>query len=203
MKSWFYLSLIFLKAGSALAQPPVVGSLPPPPEEVLGELPKPVTGPAQFMSTVQMAIVENDPTLMRRSQDLVREQMLSGFQAFPQLSNRRYEIRTTGNEVVFYLVTNDDMRAPMQQAVASMISNLNGRVRARGRSLFYRTTPQRPIGGYLEVVVNDVHTKVRSIAAQSVLLRDVLKELRAQLGSLSYLIPGDCADRRVDWSFGE
>ena len=159
--------------------------------------------PAQFMSMVQMLIHETDPAQVRRSQKLVLEQMNQGFRAFPQLSDKRFEIRTVGNEVVFSLVTEEDMRQPMQEAVASMIQSLNGRVRARGRSQFYLTNREKKAGGYLEVAVNDQHNRVRSISAQSVPLRDLLKELKSQLGELSYLIPGECADRLVDWSFKE
>lgn len=172
-------------------------------EEMGPEKPTITPPAAQFMSTVQLAISERDPRLLRRSQQLVLEQINAGFQAWPELRHQSYDVRTQGNEVVLYLMTNDDMRAPMQQAVSSMIQNLNGRVRARGRTLFYRTSADRPVGGYLEVVVNDIHTKVKSIAAQSVPLRDVLKELKTRLGGMSYLIPGDCADRLVDWSFAE
>jgi len=157
--------------------------------------------PTQFMSMVQMMIHESDPVQMRRSQRLVLEQMNKGFRAFPQLNDKRFDIQTSGNEVVLYLVTQDDMRAPMQDAVASMIQSLNGRVRTRGRSQFYRTNREQSPGGYLEVVVNDMHDRVRSISAQSVPLRDLLKELKSQLGDLSYLIPGECADRLVDWDF--
>lgn len=159
--------------------------------------------PTRFVSTVQLAVQESNPVLMQRSQRLVVDQFAHTFDSWPEFQGKRYEVRTTGNEVVLYLVTNDDMRAPMQHAVSSMIQNLNGRVRARGKSMFYRTSLSQPVGGYLEVAVDDTHTKVRSISAQSVPLRDVLKELRTQLGSLSYLIPGECAERLVDWSFGE
>lgn len=203
ISAFFTLLLIAERSASAIGPFTLPPPPPPPPAERYAPQDLIPPSPAQFMSTVQLAIYESDPALMRRSQQLVLEQLNSGFRAWPQLEGRRYEIRTNGNEVIFYLTTNEDLRAPMQAALATMIQNLNGRVRARGRSLFYRTSPQHPIGGYLEVVVNDVHTKVRSIAAQSVPLRDVLKEMKSQLGNLSYLIPGECADRMVDWSFGE
>lgn len=195
--------MFFVPAPGPAPVPSPVAEVPFAMEEPKEEAPTKAPSSAQFMSTVQLAISEPDPRLLRRSQQLVLEQINAGFQAWPQLRHKSYDVRTQGNEVVLYLITNDDMREPMQQAVSSMIQNLNGRVRARGRSLFYRTSPERPVGGYLEVVVNDVHTKVKSIAAQSVPLRDVLKELKTRLGGMSYLIPGECADRVVDWSFAE
>ena len=57
---------------------------------------------------------------------------LNSISAVPQFKGRTHEIRTVGNEVVLSLVTEDDVRAPMQMAVANMIDHLNGRVYARG-----------------------------------------------------------------------
>lgn len=209
--TFFGLFALLLSENAAYATLPVTPPpLPDPPgleSEPLHLSPTPVAppkpaSPMQFMSTVQFAIHESHPQIMQRSQRLVMEQMNHTLAAWPELQNRRYEIRQAGNEIIFYLVANEDTRVPMQEAVAALIQNLNGRVRARGRSLYYRTSSARPIGGYLEVVVNDVHSKVHSVAAQSVPLRDLLKELKAKLGNLSYLIPGECADRLIDWSFG-
>ncbi|MBM4316423.1 MAG: hypothetical protein FJ116_02960 [Deltaproteobacteria bacterium] len=163
----------------------------PPPEQV------------QFLSAVQMAVYEDTPMLIERAQQLVRNQFDHGLGNFSGLENSRYEIKTSGNELVFFLTTNRDIRDPLQEAVSDIIGQLNGRVRARGRSMFYRTALSQPLGGYLEVVVDDSHTKVVSVAAQSVPFRDLLKELKNQLGVFSYLIPGECADRVIDWGFGE
>jgi hypothetical protein len=157
---------------------------------------------AQFISAVQMAVQEPSPQLIERSRQLVVEQFGQRFGMEPELRGRRFEIRTSGNEVLFILNTEDDMRAPVQQVVAQMIQQLNGRVHTRGRSAFYKTALTEPLGGYLEVSVDETHSKVLSIAAQSVPLRDLLKEIKAQVGSFSYLIPGECADKSVDWSFG-
>lgn len=156
----------------------------------------------QFVSRVQLAVHELSPELLRRSQGLVREEFLNSISAVPQFKGRNHEIRTVGNEVVLSLVTDEDVRAPMQVAVANMIDHLNGRVYARGKSLFYKTSLAPTFGGFLEVVVDDTQSKIRSIAAQSVPLRDLLKEVRMQMGALSYLIPGECAERPVDYTFG-
>lgn len=157
----------------------------------------------QFLSAIQMAVYEDSAMLTERSQHLVKEQFANGLVSFPSLGNSRYEVKTSGNELVFLLTSDKDIRDPLQQAVSDIIGQLNGRVRARGRSIFYRTALSQPLGGYLEVVVDDSHTKVVSVLAQSVPLRDLLKEVRTQLGGFSYLIPGECADRFIDWGFGE
>ena len=158
--------------------------------------------PPQYVSRVQMVVHELSPELLRRSQGLVRDEFTSSLAGVPQFKGHPHEIRTIGNEVVLSLVSAEDVREPMQVAVANMIEHLNGRVHTRGQSLFYKTSLMPTSGGYLEVVVDDTQSKIRSIAAQSVPLRDLLKEVRIQMGALSYLIPGECAERLVDFSFG-
>lgn len=157
----------------------------------------------QYLSSIELAVHETSPVLLQRSQQLVVDQLTQTFDTWPELTGQPYEVRTNGNEVVLFLTTNKDLRQPMQEAVANMIGNLNGRVRAKGRSLFYKAELTKPSGGYLEVTVDDTHSKIMSVAAQSVTLRDLLKEIKNQVGSISYLIPGECADQLVDWSFGE
>jgi hypothetical protein len=157
----------------------------------------------QFMSTLQLAVDEPNSQLTQRSQKLVEDQFAVTVKNWPELNGHAYDVRTDGREVVFYMVTDDDTRVPMQRAVSSMIQRLNGKVRARGRSLFYKTPMTPANGGYLDVGVDDSHTKILYTSAQGVPLRQLLKELKSQLGTLSYLIPGECADRPVDWDFGD
>jgi len=157
---------------------------------------------AQFISSVQMAVHEKTPDLVVRSQKLVMDAFGRTFAQQPALRGKRFEIKTAGNQVVVFLTTEDDMRVPMQSVVARMVNQLNGRVYAKGRSAFYKTEYTQPFGGYLEVSVDDSHTKVLSIAAQAVPLRDLLKEIKNQMGTFSYLVPGKCADKELDWTFG-
>ena len=175
---------------------------PIPKVEMLSEEPEIRFPRDQFVSTVQIMIKETDPRIKLRSQKLVMQELSQSLQQRAELQRRPYKLSLAGNEVVFYLVTDNDMRQPMQSAVSQMISQLNGRVRAKGRSHFYRTSLAPNVGGFLEVQVSADHTKIASIAAQTVPLRELLKELRAHLGDLSYLIPGECAGKLVDWSFG-
>lgn len=158
---------------------------------------------SHFVSTIQFSVREPSAPLMQRSQGLVKAFFAQGLEASPELRTQSYEVRMVGNEVVFYLVTDNDMRTPMRLVLSSLVENLNGKVKARGRSSFFRTTLSQPVGGYLETVVNDDHTAVVSLTARSIPLRDLLKQLRTQLTSMSYVVPGDCADQRVDWSFGK
>lgn len=157
----------------------------------------------QYVSTVQISVREDSDVLRARSQRLVREQFVGTLATFPQLRGVPFELQTSGNDVVFSMITDRDLRDPMQEALTSIIGKLSGRVRAKGKSLIYKAALGPQNGGYLEVALDPTRQKVRSIAAQSVPLRDVLKELRSQVGSLNYLIPGDCAEQLVDWSFGE
>lgn len=157
----------------------------------------------QYLSSIQMAVYEQNPDLLKRSQKIVVDRFNHTFDNWPEFKGRQYEVKQNGNEVTFVMTTPEDMRTPMQQAVANIIEHLNGHVRARGRSMFYRTQLSKPIGGFLEVTVDDSKTGIRSISAQSVPLRDLLKEIKSQIGSISYLVPGECAEQLVDWSFGE
>lgn len=156
---------------------------------------------SHFVSAIQFAVHENSGPLLKRSQRLVRDKFVESVEAFPELTAVPYDVRVTGNEVVFYVMTPEDTRVMMQQAIAQMIQGLNGRVRAKGRTSFYKTDLPQPSGGYLETLVNDAHSGVVSVVAHAVPLRDLLAQLRDQLGGLSYLVPGECADRKVSWEF--
>jgi len=182
MKHFITLSAVFLLATIALAGNP-----------------KP-----HFISSMQMAIHEGSPELLLRSQRLVMQQMDQSLSMFPEMRGKRIDVRTQGNEVILIMSDQEDLRSPFKAAVAQAIEHLNGKVRARGKSMFYRTSLAEQMNGYLEVVLNDERNKIVTIEAQSVPLRDLLKEIKQQTGgSLSYLIPGECADKLVDWSFNE
>jgi len=159
--------------------------------------------PARFLSTLQIAVHEPSPALLRRSQRLTRNQFAAVFESVPELEGTPYQVRTLGNELVFTVLTNDDRHAPMQVAVEQLIQSLNGRVRAKGRSLYYRTNAEPQGGAFLDVSLDATGQKVASISAQSAPLWEVLRALRYKLGSLSYLVPGECGERLVNWSFGE
>jgi hypothetical protein len=177
---------------------------PPPP--VPGEaLPPPGMPAVQFISTIQVAVQEETPELMQRSQRLVRQQLAAAFSGRPEFRGKHYELRTEGNnEVILSLVSDNDVRPMMRQTVENFFQNMSGSIQGKAQWLYSRASLAPQMGGYLEVVVDDTHTKVRSISAQGVSFRDLLKEVRFQLGSsLSYLIPGECAQRPVDWSFGD
>ncbi len=162
------------------------------------------TAKPHFISSMQMAIQEGSPELLLRSQRLVMQQMDQSLSAFPEMRGKRVDVRTSGNEVILIMTDQEDLRSPFKAAIAQAIEHLNGKVRARGKSMFYRASLSEPMNGYLEVVLNDSRNKIVSIEAQSVPLRDLLKEIKQQTGgSLSYLIPGECANKLVDWSFNE
>ena len=162
----------------------------------------PEANPARFTTTIQIAVQEPTPKLAHRSQQLVINQFAEIFDTWAEFHGQPYKVQQNGTELVFHINAEKDLRRPMQQAMAQMIHHLNGRVRARGRSQFYRTSLSDPMGGFLEVVVDDSHTKVHSITAQSVPLRDILKEIQLQVNNISYLVPGNCAEQSVEWSFG-
>lgn len=155
----------------------------------------------QYLSTIQIAVHEPSLPLNQRAQRLVRRQFAAVFDAMPELEGRSYVVKNVGNELVFTVLTDEDVRSPMQQAVASMIRQLNGRTQAKGRFSFFNASLEAD--RILDVELDKTGKQIQSISAQAVPLRDLLREIRFQLGSLSYLIPGECADRPVDWSLGE
>lgn len=183
----------------------------------------------KFISSVHLSVQEPNPELMIRGQRLVAEQFRSALEVSPILRAHQFETHTNGNEMVFLLSADADLRAPVQDVLAEMINHLNGRVLARGKSMFYRAALSQEQDGFLEVVLDeppkpaplvrknlkkgqplplleeevDEPRRILAISAQSVSLRDLLKEIRNQAGNFSYLIPGECAEKLVDWSFGD
>src|SRR5262245_23872018 len=103
---------------------------------------------AQFISSIQMAVHENSPQLLARSQKLVLDEFGRTFDTQPMLRGKRFELKTQGNQVVFFMTTEDDMRVPMQAAVTQLIGHLNGRVYTKGKSAFYKTAFSQPFGGF-------------------------------------------------------
>jgi len=197
MKRWVVTTMAVIS--------PVVGAVPTPvdvaPFGPMGDRPT----RSQFVSTVKVTILETNPEQRNRAQRLVREQLVNTLSTFPALRNVPYEISSRGNEVVLSMVTQQDILAIMKEAVPVVFAGLNGRVGTHGLARVFRASFDQPATddrGFLEVVLDDSRTKVRSIAAQAVPLRDLLQELQAQLGTLSYMIPGECGSRVVDWRFG-
>jgi hypothetical protein len=111
------------------------------------------------------------------------------------------------------------MQIPFQAAVYETVSRLNDEVSTRGRYDFLRTSFEAPTDTSLEVILNESSTRIRSIVAKSITLRDLLSELKMQfeeayvrnriagvrnseIPRFSYLFPGDCGVQPVDWSFG-
>ena len=186
-------TLLILLGTTVLAEATPVGPSIPLPTDAPAA---PPARTAHFVSAVQFAIQEPQ---VKRAQRVVREKFAQSLGTVPQLENLPFDVRVAGNEVVFYVMTDADMNALIQQAMAMMIQNLD--VKSRGRLSFFRAEVPQPMGGYLETVVNDKKSGIISVSAQAVPLRDLLAQLRDQLGGLSYLIPGECGDKRVDWSF--
>lgn len=174
---------------------------------------------AQFTSRVFFFINEPSPYQVQRSRKLIEKEFADSIGSSPELNGFRYQVQAEGNQVVFSMITASELQAPVQKAVSEIVGQLNGRVRTRGRYDFLRTR----LGGtdldnYLEVILDDTGTRIRSIVARAIALRDLLSELKTQFGEesvgyppvgvkngalarFSYLISGDCAAKQLDWSF--
>jgi hypothetical protein len=196
MKRWVLTTVV--------AFSPTVGAVPTPLDVApLTRSEKP--GRSQYVSMLKVTVREATPELRRRSQRIVREKFSQTLSTFPELRQVPYEVLSRSDDVVFSFVTQQDILAAIRQVVPSYLSDLSGEVDAHGQVRVYKAAFDEPMEGeraFLEVVLDDSRSKIRSIEAQSVPLRDLLKELQAQLGNLSYLIPGECGGRLVDWRFG-
>lgn len=157
--------------------------------------------PAHYISSIQLQVSEPNVDLTKRSQNLVVKAFQRSLGLVPVLKDRALRTETSGPNIVFTLTSDTDLQNPVQEILAQMVEELNGRVLARGKSSFYRAALTQPLGGYLEVVMDDSNERIVAISAESVPLRDILNEIRNQTSSMSYLISGDCAEKLVDWSF--
>jgi hypothetical protein len=172
--------------------------------DVIASEPTPEKQPnrTRFASTVQLALQEPNAQQMKRAQTLVIREFENNVQIVPALRDARMSIQKSGNEVVFSLLMDDDLRAPMRQAMMRMIQSLNGRVRARGRTSFYRTSFNHPPQAEFFLTVHDPEKRTVYIEAEQAPLIDLLQEMRRQIQGFSYIIPQECAQRRVYWTFG-
>lgn len=157
--------------------------------------------PAHYISSIQLHVVEPTNELTQRSRNLVIKSFQRSMGLVPVLKDRPLKTEMSGPDIVFTLTSGSDLQTPVQEILAQMVEDLNGRVLARGKSSFYRAALTQPLGGYLEVVMDESNQRIVAISAESVPLRDILNEIRNQSGSMSYLISGDCAEKLVDWSF--
>lgn len=178
------------------------------------------TEPSQFISRVYFLIHEATPYQLQRSRKMIEREFAKTIESVPQLQGARYQVVSDGNEVVFSMVSTVNMQLPFQAAVSDMVAgSLNGQVRTRGRYDFLRTSMDTPSENYLEVVLDKTGTRIRSLIARSITFRDLLSELQLQFSEapskvrgipvggpevprFSYMVPGDCAAKQVDWHFG-
>ncbi len=171
----------------------------------------------QFTSRVFFLINESSPQQVVRSRKIIEKEFAQTFAGIPQLQKSRYQMIADGNHVVFTMITAEDQRIPFQNLVSSTVGQMNGVVRTRGRYDLLRTSyDEQAAGPELVVTLDESNLKIKSIVARSVPLRELLGELKLQFGEprpsypgsrkmvpgFSYLIPGECATRQVDWSFG-
>lgn len=170
----------------------------------------------QFTSRVYFVIHESTPYLVQRGRKVIEKEFAETYGGAPQLQGKPYQVASEGNQVVFSMVADADMRTPFQSVVSEIVGQLNGRVRTRGGYDVLRTATEESPGKFLEVTLDDTNTKIVSIRAQAITLRNLLEELRIQFSEatvntvagekpilpFSYMIDRDCAARELDWSFG-
>ncbi len=178
---------------------------------------------AQFISRVYFVIHESSPQQIQRGRRAIEKEFAETVSGVPSLQPYRYQVVSDGNQLVFSMVTQADTRTSFQGAVSDMVRLLNGRYRTHGRYDFMRTPDlEAPSDHFLEVSLDETNTKIKSISARAVTLRDFLAELKLQFGEpegairpvalrrqmppsqrFSYMIPGDCAAKEFDWNSTE
>jgi hypothetical protein len=175
---------------------------------------------SQFTSRVFFLINEPSPYQVQRSRKVIEREFADSIGSSPELHGFRYQVQAEGNQLVFSMITASKLQAPVQKAVSEIVGRLNGIVETKGRYDLTRiplnATDQ---DNYLEVILDDTGTRIRSIVAKAIALRDLLSELKTQFGEesvdllyprgatkevlprFSYLISGECAAKQLDWSF--
>jgi hypothetical protein len=173
---------------------------------------------SQFTSRVFFLINEATPYQVQRSRRVIEREFADSIESSPELHGYRYQVQTDGNELIFSMVTSNQMQAPVTRAVSDMVRELNGRVQTKGRLDLMKTSLEPEADKSLEVVLDESNTRIQSIVARAITLRDFLSELKLQFGDtavylpksaggkrevprFSYMISGDCAARQLDWSF--
>ncbi len=166
-------------------------------------VPAPAPAP-QFTSTVQIAIQDPNRQQQLRSERLVLEQFSRGFDNWAALKGRRYQVRTAGNQIVFTLVSDTDIRTPMEEMVLSAVQLLNGRVHLKGRTTFLRTSLNgNQTGPYLRVKRDSTGQKIAFIQARWATPNDIIELMQSLIGPFSYHIRSECADKPVHLRFGD
>ncbi|MBY0369799.1 hypothetical protein K2X33_03875 [bacterium] len=179
----------------------------------------------EYTSRVYFVIHETTPFQIQRGRKIVEREFQNTFQNVPTFRGQRYQVTTDGNEVIFSLVTPDDVRTVFQGAVSETVGHLNGQVRTKGRYDLLRTDFEPTPRSSLLVVLDDSNTRIQSIVARSVPVRDLLAELQLQFSEeppvpspvtralrvaarrkpksdFSYFLPSNCASQEIDWNFG-
>lgn len=171
----------------------------------------------QYTATLHFRI-EDSPRLLPRAQQLVRHELEKTFRAWPALEVKRFELQSSGNQVYLSIVSDKDIQRPVQEAVAAVVTNLDGKVWAQGRSDIHRTSLYQPVEAFLDIQLAEVQTEVKDlsqvrverISAIAIPVRELVRELKfriqqryPKLPVFGHSIDRSCAERDLDLSLGE
>lgn len=115
---------------------------------------------------------------------------------------KNVEIISENDKLIFLISSENDLTLPVQKTTEVLIERLNGKVRTRGRSQLFKSNPikSKPLAS-LEVATNSSRTSITSIHAKSIPFRELLREIRREIGTFSYLIPTSCANELITFDF--
>lgn len=166
--------------------------------------------PAQFMAAVQFEVRETSQ-LLPRSQQVARRLFFHTVESWPELRGRHYDVQTMGNKLVFSLLSENDMRLPVRNAVSEWVKTLGGKVSGSGRTdfyRFYRTSLSQAMGRGFEIVTMIDKTgdknavKFLTLRAEGVPVRDLMEALTSKVPSLNYMVdPKECFDHLITLNF--
>ncbi len=179
-----------------------------------------------YTATIQFFIQEPTPQLIRRSQRLAVRELTNTFRARHELELDSFDMKVspTGNAIYLTIGSHKNIQMPVQNALASVITDLDGKVWAQGRGDVFKTSLSQPVEAILDIQLADTplvnesgkapdvgDVLVQRIVAVAVPVRDLLRTLkihiiqdsRLSVSSFGHLMDRTCAERYIDWIFNE
>lgn len=155
----------------------------------------------KFISAVQILVRERDPKLAIRSKKLVESAFGNHFAVFPSQAKLKFETAESGSELDFLFFSEEDLNEEIDQLIRLVRKDIEGKVKSRGRALYFQTSLPKINQTYLEILVDDDSKRLTKILAKDVPFLELLQQLPNQVRQVSYSLSGGCSDLRINYSF--
>lgn len=188
-------------------------------------------GREQYTATVQLMIDEPTPQLLKRSQEIAVQELENTFKTRRELELSSYDLQISpsGNLVLLTVASDQDIQMPVQNALSSVISGIDGKVWARGRADLFRTNFTQPVEAALEIELADLEMpaslpaqqdlnssddsmekiRIQRMVVSNFPVKDVIHTLKAHINRdkgqtpFGHSMDRSCLQRYVDFSFNE